>query len=73
MDAIEESMPISVIGTGADMNKATNNGLERAVCARRASNRAARARRMHAVPRTPRLEPGGSSAPYVHAVPRTPH
>ena len=30
MAGIEESMPISVIGTGADMNKATQNGLERA-------------------------------------------
>ena len=30
MDAIEESMPISIIGTGGDMNKATQNGLERA-------------------------------------------
>lgn len=27
---LEESVPISVIGTGADLNKATNNGLERA-------------------------------------------
>ena len=31
MDAIEESMPISVVGTGADMNKATQNGCARAL------------------------------------------
>lgn len=30
LDGIEESMPISVVGTGADLNKATQNGLERA-------------------------------------------
>jgi acetamidase/formamidase len=27
---IEKSLPVSVIGTGADLNKATDNGLERA-------------------------------------------
>jgi formamidase len=30
MDAIEETAPISVVGTGADLNSATDNGLERA-------------------------------------------
>jgi formamidase len=30
MDAIEESLPISVIGTGPDLNSATENGLARA-------------------------------------------
>jgi acetamidase/formamidase len=30
MDALEESMPISVVGTGPDLNSATDNGLERA-------------------------------------------
>ena len=30
MDAIEESLPISVIGTGPDLNAATDNGLARA-------------------------------------------
>ena len=30
MDAIEESMPVSVIGTGPDLNSATDNGLARA-------------------------------------------
>eukprot|EP00747_Dinoflagellata_sp_TGD_P182073 gnl/TRDRNA2_/TRDRNA2_36143_c0_seq1.p1 gnl/TRDRNA2_/TRDRNA2_36143_c0~~gnl/TRDRNA2_/TRDRNA2_36143_c0_seq1.p1 ORF type:complete len:459 (+),score=94.62 gnl/TRDRNA2_/TRDRNA2_36143_c0_seq1:67-1443(+) len=30
MDGIEESLPISFVGTGGDLNKATNNGLERA-------------------------------------------
>ena len=30
MDAIEESLPISVIGTGPDLNSATDNGLARA-------------------------------------------
>mmetsp|Transcript_107558 Transcript_107558/g.229652 ORF Transcript_107558/g.229652 Transcript_107558/m.229652 type:complete len:461 (-) Transcript_107558:3-1385(-) len=30
LSAIEESWPISFVGTGADMNKATQNGLERA-------------------------------------------
>jgi formamidase len=30
MDALEESMPISVIGTGPDLNSATDNGLTRA-------------------------------------------
>src|SRR5919199_1428855 len=30
MDAIEESLPISVIGTGPDLNSATDNGLSRA-------------------------------------------
>ncbi len=30
IDAIEESAPISVIGTGPDLNSATDNGLERA-------------------------------------------
>lgn len=30
LSAVEESAPISVIGTGADLNKATENGLERA-------------------------------------------
>jgi acetamidase/formamidase len=30
MDALEESMPISVIGTGPDLNSATDNGLARA-------------------------------------------
>lgn len=30
MDAVEESLPISVIGTGPDLNAATDNGLERA-------------------------------------------
>jgi formamidase len=30
MDAIEESLPISVIGTGPDLNSATDNGLQRA-------------------------------------------
>jgi hypothetical protein len=27
---VEQSAPISVIGTGADLNAATNNGLQRA-------------------------------------------
>jgi formamidase len=30
IDAIEESAPISVVGTGPDLNSATDNGLERA-------------------------------------------
>lgn len=30
LDAIEETAPISVVGTGADLNAATDNGLERA-------------------------------------------
>jgi len=30
LDGIEESYPISVIGTGPDLNSATDNGLERA-------------------------------------------
>ena len=30
LDAIEETAPISVVGTGADLNAATENGLERA-------------------------------------------
>ena len=30
LDGIEESAPISVIGTGPDLNSATDNGLERA-------------------------------------------
>ena len=30
MNAVEESLPISVIGTGPDLNAATDNGLERA-------------------------------------------
>ena len=30
LDGIEESLPISVIGTGPDLNAATDNGLERA-------------------------------------------
>jgi formamidase len=30
MDALEESLPISVIGTGPDLNSATDNGLARA-------------------------------------------
>ena len=30
MDAIEESLPISVVGTGPDLNSATDNGLARA-------------------------------------------
>src|SRR5690606_36877721 len=30
VDALEESAPISVIGTGPDLNAATDNGLERA-------------------------------------------
>ncbi|MGH2786423.1 MAG: acetamidase/formamidase family protein [Actinomycetota bacterium] len=30
MDELEESMPVSVIGTGPDLNSATDNGLERA-------------------------------------------
>ena len=30
VDALEESLPISVIGTGVDLNVATENGLERA-------------------------------------------
>jgi formamidase len=30
LDALEESAPISVIGTGPDLNSATDNGLERA-------------------------------------------
>ncbi len=30
IEAIEESVPISVIGTGPDLNAATDNGLERA-------------------------------------------
>ncbi|MCB9432258.1 MAG: acetamidase/formamidase family protein [Ardenticatenaceae bacterium] len=30
MSGIEESMPISVVGTGPDLNSATDNGLERA-------------------------------------------
>jgi formamidase len=30
MDALEESVPISVIGTGPDLNSATDNGLARA-------------------------------------------
>ena len=30
MDAIEESLPVSVIGTGPDLNSATDNGLARA-------------------------------------------
>lgn len=30
MDAIEESLPVSVIGTGPDLNSATDNGLGRA-------------------------------------------
>jgi formamidase len=30
LDALEESAPISVIGTGADLNAATDNGLQRA-------------------------------------------
>ena len=30
LDAIEETVPISVIGTGANLNAATDNGLERA-------------------------------------------
>jgi len=30
LDAVEESAPISVIGTGPDLNSATDNGLERA-------------------------------------------
>jgi len=30
LDAIEESLPVSVIGTGADLNSATDNGLARA-------------------------------------------
>lgn len=30
MDGVEESLPISVIGTGPDLNTATDNGLERA-------------------------------------------
>ena len=30
MDALEESLPISVIGTGPDLNSATDNGLNRA-------------------------------------------
>jgi len=29
IEAIEESVPISVIGTGPDLNAATDNGLER--------------------------------------------
>ena len=30
LETLEESLPISVIGTGADLNQATDNGLERA-------------------------------------------
>ena len=30
IDGIEESAPISVVGTGPDLNSATDNGLERA-------------------------------------------
>jgi acetamidase/formamidase len=30
MDAIEESLPVSVVGTGPDLNSATDNGLARA-------------------------------------------
>jgi formamidase len=30
VDGIEESLPISVVGTGPDLNSATDNGLERA-------------------------------------------
>lgn len=30
MEAIEETAPISVIGTGPNLNEATDNGLERA-------------------------------------------
>jgi formamidase len=30
MDELEDSMPVSVIGTGPDLNSATDNGLERA-------------------------------------------
>ncbi|MFW6097503.1 MAG: acetamidase, partial [Chloroflexota bacterium] len=30
MDQVEDSLPISVIGTGPDLNAATDNGLERA-------------------------------------------
>jgi formamidase len=30
MQAIEETLPISVVGTGADLNAATENGLNRA-------------------------------------------
>jgi acetamidase/formamidase len=30
MDAIEESLPVSVVGTGPDLNSATDNGLRRA-------------------------------------------
>ncbi len=30
IDAIEESAPISVVGTGPDLNSATDNGLDRA-------------------------------------------
>jgi formamidase len=30
LDVIEETVPISIIGTGADLNAATDNGLERA-------------------------------------------
>jgi acetamidase/formamidase len=30
MDAIEESLPVSIVGTGPDLNSATDNGLRRA-------------------------------------------
>ena len=30
MDALEESLPISVVGSGPDLNSATDNGLARA-------------------------------------------
>jgi formamidase len=30
MDELEDSMPVSVVGTGPDLNSATDNGLERA-------------------------------------------
>jgi len=30
MDALEEGLPISVVGTGPDLNSATDNGLARA-------------------------------------------
>ena len=30
LSSVEESAPISIVGTGADLNKATENGLQRA-------------------------------------------
>ena len=39
VERIEESLPISVIGTGPDLNTATDNGLARAAAAARSAGR----------------------------------